>query len=67
MVDQILESHPDDIESIHIGCDEIYSFNKNPECKSLDFTKNYQAEEWFLLLVLKFFTLSIGRFVSKEA
>lgn len=53
MVDQILESHPDDIESIHIGCDEIYSFNKNPECKSLDFTKNYQAEEWFLLHVNK--------------
>lgn len=49
MVDQILESHPEDIEHIHIGCDEIYSFNKHPSCSSLSFAKNYQAEDWFIL------------------
>ena len=36
MIDQILELHPEDIQYIHIGCDEVYSINKNAECKSLE-------------------------------
>lgn len=35
MIDQILEVHPEDLEYIHIGCDEVYHINVNPECKSL--------------------------------
>lgn len=35
MIDQILDAHPDYVEYIHIGCDEVYHVNKNPACKSL--------------------------------
>lgn len=34
MIDQILDAHSDELEYIHIGCDEVYFFNKNPSCKS---------------------------------
>jgi hypothetical protein len=35
MIDQILEVHPEEIEYIHIGCDEVYHVNLNPACKSM--------------------------------
>lgn len=42
MLDQIIESHPDDMQYIHIGCDEVYHINVNPTCKSLTHLKTEQ-------------------------
>lgn len=36
MIDQILETHPEDLEYIHIGCDEVYHVNVNAACKSME-------------------------------
>ena len=35
MIDQILDIHPEDLEYIHIGCDEVYFINQNPACKKM--------------------------------
>ena len=42
MLDQIIESHPDDMEYIHIGCDEVYHINVNPACKTMTDLKSEQ-------------------------
>lgn len=42
MLDQIIDAHPEDLEYIHIGCDEVYFMNVHPECKNLDFTTSKQ-------------------------
>jgi hexosaminidase len=42
MIDQILESHPEELEYIHIGGDEVYHVNVNPACKSLESLKSVQ-------------------------
>jgi hypothetical protein len=36
MLDQVIDSHPEDLEYIHIGCDEVYFINVHPECKNLN-------------------------------
>lgn len=35
MIDQILDVHPEDLEYIHIGCDEVYLINQNSACKKM--------------------------------
>lgn len=36
MIDQILAQHPQDLEYIHIGCDEIYHYGVNQACQSFN-------------------------------
>ncbi|RNA40912.1 Hexosaminidase D [Brachionus plicatilis] len=35
MIDQILEIHPEELEYIHIGCDEVFFINQNDACKKM--------------------------------
>lgn len=42
MIDQIIDSHPDNLEYIHIGCDEVYHVNVNPACKAQQNLKTVQ-------------------------
>lgn len=35
MIDQILDSHPEELEYIHIGCDEVFFINQNAACKKM--------------------------------
>jgi hypothetical protein len=42
MIDQILELHPEELEYIHIGCDEVYHVNVNSACKNLNFLNTIQ-------------------------
>lgn len=42
MLDQIIDSHPEELEYIHIGCDEVYFINVNPACKNLESLKTKQ-------------------------
>jgi hypothetical protein len=35
MIDQILDVHPEDMQYIHIGCDEVYFVGINAACKSM--------------------------------
>ena len=45
MIDQILELHPQSIQYIHIGCDEVYHVNKHHACKSLNLLT---VEDYFM-------------------
>lgn len=42
MLDQIIDAHPEDLEHIHIGCDEVYFMNEHSACKNLEFTTSKQ-------------------------
>ena len=42
MLDQIIDAHPDDLDLIHIGCDEVYFMNVHPACKDFEFTTSKQ-------------------------
>ncbi len=35
MIDQVLDAHPEDMQYIHIGCDEVYFVGINAACKSM--------------------------------
>lgn len=45
IIDQILELHPQSIQYIHIGCDEVYHINKHFACKSLNL---FTVQEYFI-------------------
>jgi hypothetical protein len=51
LIDQILEVHPDSLEYIHIGCDEVYHINVNPDCK-LNYPGLRTVQDFFILLVI---------------
>jgi len=58
MLDQIIDSHPEELEYIHIGCDEVYFINVNPACKNLESLKNKQ--DFFIYLT--FLNVQASRF-----
>lgn len=45
MMDQILEMHPETLEYIHIGCDEVYFVNRHPDCS---ITKMRSVQDFFI-------------------
>lgn len=49
MIDQILENHPEDLQSIHIGCDEVKLMNKHPSCSAINEHNEYTTQDWFIL------------------
>lgn len=55
MIDQILEMHPEELEYIHIGCDEVYHVNVNPAC-----SKNLNS----LSTIQDFFIYHVSRIVD---
>lgn len=62
MIDQILELHPDNLEYIHIGCDEVYHINQNPACKELP---HLQTTQDFFILYILFFKILISIYFYK--
>lgn len=51
LIDQILDVHPQSLEYIHIGCDEVYHINVNPDCK-LHYPALKTVQDFFILLVI---------------
>jgi hexosaminidase len=49
MIDQILATHPEDLQSIHIGCDEVLLMNKNPACSDITDHNDMTTQDWFIL------------------
>ena len=49
MIDQILDIHTEDMEYIHIGCDEVYLMNRNPACHKIDEAGSFSSQDLFIL------------------
>lgn len=53
MIDQILNNHPEELEYLHIGCDEVFLMNKNEACSNLKGHDEFTTQDWFILHVSK--------------
>ena len=53
MIDQILSVHPENVEYLHIGCDEVYHINVNPACSSGSLSHLKTTEDFFIYHVTK--------------